>query len=250
MHGDLVGIIGLWIFGNVYRKELYDLAQIGGISLGQAAILNWRYELDQYSELFQDSRGSAGHYGFRSSVLAQRLEDEKVMIVRAMDAPEQLCTFHCCLTRKDETIAEIIVFPGIVGSWTGIRKGKYGICLSPEPALTFLPNPFKITPPSALRRILEIFDTYEGALKALVDTQLSTSASFILWDDDRCCTVEKKVGTRITEMQGNYLLLDNNGLNYKYKNCPPENQPDILEDIHNLKYQIKALMDTKSIRKM
>jgi hypothetical protein len=250
LHGDLLGFLGLWFFGNVYKDEFYDLAQIGGISLGRIAILNWRYELDQYCELFKDTRGSAGHYGFRSSVLAQRLEDGKIMVIRAMDAPEQLCTYQVSLVRNGDTIAEIIVFPGIVGAWTGIRKGKYGICLSPEPALTFLPNPFRITPPSALRRVLEECDTYSKAVETLINTRMSTSAAFILWTDTECCVVEKRIGNRITEMKGDYLLLDNNGLNHKYMRSPPENHPDIIEDIHGLKYQIKALMDINSIRKM
>lgn len=224
-----------WVFGRryqgsggLYQGEIAAWAEALGESVGTVTILNCAYELShlRWPKIFGCSAG------------VRWLDGLGMVHVRCLDWPLATMGAASCLFRFHRGPRHFcsVGVPGQVGSLSGMLPGAYSATINWAPPVAF-PS-FEFGPAFLLRHTLETCDTYEAAVRALSETQLSSSVFFTVCGTakDQACVIERTQREAVVRpMPGAVLVQTNHHVAVQFQ----KNNADILvgenaEDLFSL----------------
>ncbi len=198
-----------WVFarlyqqaGGLYRGEIASWAEALGVSMGTATILNCAYELShlRWPKIFGCTAG------------VRWVEGLGMVHARSLDWPLATMGAATRLFRLRRGAREFVSVgvPGQVSVLSGMLPRAYSVTINWAPPAAF-PS-FDFGPAFLLRDTLETCDTYDAAVRILVETRLSTSVFFTVCGtaQGQACVIERtQREAMVRSMQGPVLVQAN-----------------------------------------
>lgn len=172
-----------------YRKELTALSNELGHSMLELGAMNLLYDISQLE-----------HFGLGCSAGVINSKEHGPVHVRNLDwgidgLGEMTRVVH--MNSKFGPYVSV-TFPGFIGVLSGMAPNRFSISLNWAPPPEKKPSlaGVRLSPPIAIRYVLENAETYQDAVKMLSEIKLTCSASFVV------CGVHENEGAVVERWEG------------------------------------------------